>query len=140
MGTRLSIFPDFYRLRERERCSSRYLRAVPPKKGKIRRTTIPDWLADKLISLLPFGLTYPKTMEYLIGKAKLTKLYKPGWGLHTLRRCHATYMKSEGLQESLGHASSKTTEIYIRPTQEMRLKSATNLRNVIFPVLSGDCQ
>ena len=112
-----------------------------PKRRSQRRVALPEWLAGKLSALVtaPTALLWPDLeysalWEHFNTRARMIGIWKPGFSLHTLRRCYATYrdeLGAEGLQEAMGHRSKAMTDRYIKPGVRRQLEQVEAMRSMV---------
>lgn len=114
-----------------------------PKRNSRRDAPLPEWLAARLLALAPTGdddlvfpgLAYSALWEHFNSRAKAVGLWRPGFGLHTLRRCYVTYRREQGgeqLQQALGHRTAAMTEAYNRPGIERQLVEVQRMWEMIY--------
>lgn len=108
-----------------------YIRATG-KGGHTRIIPIEDKIASAL-RLLPRGFVFPGQVDGHLSASYVGKLVSralaPGWTAHTLRHRYATLVYSverdiRAVQELLGHASVKTTQIYTFVPDEARRRAS----------------
>ena len=132
--------PELHVLFQRERYTNKL---IPPKKGSTRRVPLPEWMAEKILGVLPAGenellfpdIEYRAIWEHSHTRAKAVGIWRPGFGPHSLRRCYSTYRNQAGgesLQQAMGHRSEAMTRAYIRPTLARQLEEVNAMRSLIF--------
>ena len=115
----------------------------PPKNGWARELPLATWLAEKVGT--GTGYLWPD-QDYLSMQRALKEIavalgfdFK-GFGWHTLRSSFATLMDQQGaerVQETLGHAAARTTDIYIRPHVARELAAGERVRAMILEAGAG---